>query len=418
MKRTRLSEANFAAKIINDPKMTKMLALAVKHDHTIPANAIAAAGPKASDQDLVKLWSDLIDRSLSNTDYGDMSRDGKFDAWLAKLYTNHVADLEDITGEGAPALGAWKALSVRGLLDPKDQDFNRFTSIEQLQKVLRKPAYREALDKIKDQARVEKAKRDAKQVVLLNTPKYWAAIPLNYGSCYVFNNADGINANFCTGSSSGESWFQRYSGDGPIVDVLDKENLDSPDGKWQFHSATDQIVNAHQDDRHHMARNDAKFAKLFPGVMKKIIEALQAHSEELKQDSIKMGISRFGWNIAEEIERIKKKFPESVESGDPESNVASEEDLDHLFGRDRNQDEEPEQNYYQVRDGQGLYSHEYVRANDALEALHTVRANYPDGLGSLPRERLWFMQVVPNPNGGWLNAGAANGGRPQPPARV
>ena len=131
-----------------------------------------------------------------------------------------------------------------------------------------------------------------------------------------------------------------------------------------------------------------------------------------------MGISRFGWNIAEEIERIKKKFPESVESGDPESNVASEEELDHLFGRDRNQDEEPEQNYYQVRDGQGLYSHEYVRANDALEALHTVRANYPDGLGSLPRERLWFMQVVPNPNGGWLNAGAANGGRPQPPARV
>ncbi len=108
-------EANPAAKILPDQKMTKMLAIAIRHDETLPRTIVAKLGPRPTDQDLVKVWSDLIDQSLRATNYGDLSRDGKFDAWLTRLYVNHINNFEDINGEGGDALGAWAALSKRGL---------------------------------------------------------------------------------------------------------------------------------------------------------------------------------------------------------------------------------------------------------------------------------------------------------------
>ena len=118
-------EANVAAKL-KDPKMVKMLSIAMRHDSSLPKDRVARLGPKPSDEEIVQLWSDLLDSSLSSTDYGDLSADGKFDEWLTRMYTNGVADYEDINGEGGDALGAWKALSIRGKLAEKHQDFNNF----------------------------------------------------------------------------------------------------------------------------------------------------------------------------------------------------------------------------------------------------------------------------------------------------
>jgi len=326
LSRTKLSEANPGEKVLRDPKMAKMLAIAVKHDHTIPGPMLARLGPKASDEDVVKMWSDLIDRTLSNTNYGDLSRDGKFDSWLTKLYINHINDYEDINGEGGDALGAWKALSVRNLLDPVDQDFNRFTSIAQLQSVVRKEKYGAALRKIADAEKLASMKKNSKQIVLIDDDRYYVIVPLNYGSCYIFNNAEGAQGQFCTGSSSGLTWFERYSRDGPIVSIVDKKNMDDKNGKWQMHTSTRQLKNATQDYN----VGEDQFADLFPGLMKKIADALSSRSEELKNASEQMG-TRGGWNIPEEIERIKRMYPTAYNS--TTENTASQEEMNHLFGR-------------------------------------------------------------------------------------
>ena len=326
---TRIVEANAAEKILKDPRTAKLIALAVKHDHTIPGPALAKLGPNPKDEDVVKLWSDLIDQTLSHTNYGDLSREGKFDAWLTKLYMNHAADYEDINGEGGDALGSWKALSVRGLLDPTDQGVNRFSSITQLQKVVRKDKYREALRKIADAEKIAAMKKDAKQVVLIDNDRFYVIVPLNYGSCYTFNNAEGAQGQFCTGSSSGSSWFSRYSGDGPIVSIIDKKNINDKNGKWQMHTGTRQLKNATQDYN----VGEEQFAELFPGLMKEIAEKLTDHSEELKRASADMHIARGGWDIPAEVDRIKRMYATAYNST-PE-NTASQEDMDHLFGRDR-----------------------------------------------------------------------------------
>lgn len=303
-----IQEANPAAKILPDQRMTKMLALAVRHDRTLPRAAVARLGPRPTDEEVVKVWSALIDKSLATSHYGDLSADGRFDQWLTRLYINQVNNFEDINGEGVDALGIWKTMSVRGILAPADQDFNRFQSIKQLQKAMRSPTYQNILNQIKNEAEFEKMKRESKEVVLIDNARYLVTVPLSYGSCYLFNNSMGINANYCTGSSSGSHWFPTYSENGPIIMVLDKKHMNTANGKWQMHSHTQQISNANQDQRYDHTGNSKKFAELFPGLMNDIVNALSVHAEELKVMSREEGIAKGGWNIPDEIDNMKKEF--------------------------------------------------------------------------------------------------------------
>jgi len=312
-----VTEANVAAKIGKDPKMAKMLAIAFRHDNTLPKSTIAKLGPRPSDSDVLNAWSELLDTTLSGNNYGDLSSDGKFDEWLTRLYINGIADYEDINGEGGDALGAWKALSTRGKLRPEDQDFNKFKSIKQLQRIRNDPKYRQELERIKDQEHINKMKREAKEVVVLDNERYRVIVPLNYGSCYSTDKGGGYIPNFCTGSSQGATWFQRYAPDGMIVNVVDKSNLDDVNGKWQFHAATNQIVRGDQERRHDISYNDGRFAELFPGLMKEIISGIQSHAEEIKSASTEL--TPGGYDIGKEIELIKSKYPKSVASGEEET---------------------------------------------------------------------------------------------------
>jgi hypothetical protein len=325
-------EANMADKILKDPKQTKMLAIAFRHDHTIPKNIVARLGPKPTDDQVVQAWSQLIDDTLRRNDYGDLSANGKFDDWLTRLYTNGQADYEDINGEGGDALGVWAALSKRGLLKPRDQDFNKFTNIKQLQRLRNDPDYRNELRRIKDAEKIEKMKREKKDLTLIDNDRFLVTVPFDYGSCYVFNNSMGYQANFCTGSSSGTTWFPRYAPDGMIVSVMDKTNMNNKDGKWQFHAATDQLVNADQDDRgrHNLSKNDKKFAELYPGLMKEIVEAIQAHGDQIKEMSKDLTGGQ-GYDVAKEINDIKTKFPLSYASGEEEPE-GEEGDADNTPG--------------------------------------------------------------------------------------
>jgi hypothetical protein len=304
------TEANVAAKI-KDPKVIKMLGIAMRHDGTLPRSKIASLGPKPEDQQILKLWSDILDASLRTTDYGDISADGKFDDWLTRLYMNGAVDYEDINGEGGDALGAWKALSTRNRLQPAHQDFNKFKNLAQIQKIVRSPDYRGELARIKDSEVIEKHKRERKEIVLIDNERYNVVIPLNYGACYTFNNAAGYQSNFCTGSSSGLSWFKNYAPGGPIISVTDKSNMGTNEGKWQIHAATNQIVDSDQTRRHDVSWNDDRFANLFPGLMKKIGNAMQSKADDIKTASVEITGTGEGYDIGKAISDLQKKYPQS-----------------------------------------------------------------------------------------------------------
>jgi hypothetical protein len=313
-----IQEANVAAKI-KDPKTMKMLGIAMRHDGTLPKGKVAALGPKPTDEEILKLWSDMLDSSLRSTDYGDVSADGKFDEWLTRMYMNGVVDFEDINGEGGDALGAWKALSLRGKLSEKHQDFNKFKNLRQIQAIVNDRAYREELRKIKDAEVIEKHKREKKEITIYDDERYLAVVPFNYGSCYTFNNSNGFPASFCTGSSAGLTWFKRYAEDGPIISVIDKQNMDDVNGKWQIHAATNQINNGNQT-----VRSDEKFAELFPGLMKKLVAGLESNAADIKASSTEL--MRDGYDVAAAVADIKRRFPLSYASSDEPEEPETEQD--------------------------------------------------------------------------------------------
>jgi hypothetical protein len=308
-----LIEADIASKILQDPKTTKMLAIAVKHDGSFPKQDIADLGPRPTDKEYVVLWSNILNSVLKDNAFGDLSKDGKFDQWLLRQYINHIMDFEDLSGEAGDALGAWRALSIRGMLEPQDQDFNKFSSIGQLQRALNNSDYSAAIRRIREAEMIEKHKRDKKEIVLVDNQRFRVVIPMNWGACYTFNNQTGHMSNFCTGGSSGLHWFNRYSPSGPIISVADKQNINNKNGKWQLHAPTNQLVNSMQDQRYGRSEGDVQFSQFFPGLMKEIVRAMMMKEEEIKEAS-KDIVPPNGYDVREAVKDIMKKFPNSYKS--------------------------------------------------------------------------------------------------------
>ena len=403
----RLLEADITDKIARDPQRSKQLSIAWKHDKHLPHDVVARLGPKPDDRALAKAWSDMLEKTLERTNYGDLSRDFKFADWLTRLYTSGAADWEDIGGEGGDALGAWNALSTRGLLKPQDQDLNKFKTLKALyNRIVRVNTYSSELQRIKNAAQIAMMKKDSKDVVLVDDDKYWAAIPMNYGACYVFNNSGHIS-NFCTGGSSGANWFKNYAPGGPIVTVVDKANINDENGKWQFHANTNQLVNSVQDRRYDRDWNDEQFAARFPGLMRKIVQSMIAHDDDIRV----MSQETLGkpYNVAQAVSEIKTKFPKSYASrakddpatdaepepellsAVPESHLTIDEDLRQYLAPDfENRTDAGRTNgrELRVRYGEGsTYEVFTTSASDAIRQLVRIRTVEPGSIIRVARAR-------------------------------
>jgi hypothetical protein len=389
-----LNEADIADRILRDASRAKQLQTAWKHDRSLPQREISRLGTRPKAEQLARTWSDMLESVLQRTNYGDLSRDMKFADWLTRLYCTGAADWEDISGEGGDALGAWHALSTRGLLKPEHQDLNRFRSIQELaSRLLRTSYYSEKLQQIRNAAQLAAMRKNARETVLIDDDGYWVGIPMNYGACYVFNNT-GHSSNFCTGGSQGHTWFNNYAPNSPIVMVIDKAHADEPNGKWQFHTATNQLVNSQQHDRYNVSGNDERFAKLFPGLMRRIGAAMLAHQDEIQQ----LGLETMGsaYDVPEAVSSMQRKFPKSWNSKDDAGDEAQELDaaptaalrdeilampedlrpwLDPAFINDLNSTIRSPRDM-SIRTADGRYSVQGVRT--AEEALRTVLRNHPD----------------------------------------
>jgi hypothetical protein len=292
---------SIARKLEQDPKESKMLALAFKHDITIPVAVIVSLGPNPSNEAIAAQWSTMVDKVMrEDNEWGDISRDNSVQQWLIKSYSRGIINWEDLSGEAVDRLGKFYALSVRNLLRPDHTDLNRVGTLDQLNHLVGQ--YEKILRKIAVEAKLEQMKRQASSIVLIDNERFHVSIPLNYGACYMFNNKDGVTATYCTGSSGGRYWFERYSNQGPLIDVLDKAKSTTTMGKWQLHAATDQIKNANQS-----VNSDREFAKRFPGLLPEIARQMQARSAEIAAANAK-------WNAAKEADKLLKKFPLSAAS--------------------------------------------------------------------------------------------------------
>ena len=305
-----IKEAKVAERIARDPRLSRLVAVAFKMDHTVPTNVRVQLGPRPTEPDMIKKVGEHIDRSLANSEYGDLSREGKFDEWLLRLYTDGTITWEDINGQAADALGKWKALSTRRALDPKHQDLNKISNLAVLERLMSLPPYSELLKGIRDQLQIDKMKKDRKEIELINDDRFKVSVLLNYGACWVFNREEGINPNFCTGSSSGNTYAPMYAKQGPIIGVLDKKNPNDVNGKWEIHAPTNQIRNALQQ----MAEStDENFAKLFPGLLKRITTAMIRKKDEIEKESSE--ILGKPYNVSNEVKELATRFPQSFKSG-------------------------------------------------------------------------------------------------------
>ena len=317
-----LNEVNIADKIMKDPNRAKMLSIAWKHDQTLPPAELSKLGPKPDEKAVAEEWSRMLEQKLSHTNFGDISRDFKFADWLTKLYVNGAADWEDISGEGGDALGAWHALSTRGLLDKQHQDLNSYKTLKKLQaSVVNNQKYQAELKRIRNAAEIAKMKKDARELTIIDDDRYWVSVPFNYGACYVFNTTGHIST-FCTGGSSGRDLFRSYSVQGMLVMIIDKQNVNNEDGKWQMQASSGQFYNSTQRNRYDRGE---RFGEMFPGLMRRIIAALQQKASAIHDMSLQL-IGPPGYNIPHEIAQIKEKFPKSLTKDKNQQDEPSEEE--------------------------------------------------------------------------------------------
>lgn len=317
---TIILESKFEQQILSNPKskdILRNLDLMIKYDTTIPTKLFIEIGSKPTPEHVLQVWIKYISEAIKNAFYNNYNEGLKYLPYLFKYYNNGAINYEDLTGEVVDNIRKWWLIKNTRQLNPKHQDLNSLTP-SLLQKILNNDTYRNILRKLENAEVLEKAKRNSKEFVLLDNEKYHVAIPMNYGACYVFNNAAGIQANFCTGGSSGMTWFDRYAPKGPLIMVTDKKNINDADGKWQIHANTKQILNAEQDRRWDHVGNSQKFAKLFPGLMTEIQNAMLEKKDDIKAYS--KAILNNAYDVDTEAENLTKTFPAAFATSDQSSN--------------------------------------------------------------------------------------------------
>jgi hypothetical protein len=306
---TELLESQFLDRLLSDKQKLKQLSIAWRHDPTLDVDIVAQLGPKLTDDQIAQQWSAMLDRKLDQLGEPELLSDSKYKDWLTKLYITGVHHSEQLFSR-LPELEGWYLLSVRNMLKPQHTDLNRFKSADILQRIVDNE-YQVAIDQIKRERELEKLKKDIREIVLIDDDKFKVSIPLNYAACYRFNYT-GHNSQFCTGASSGRSFFARYSDDGPIVTVIDKKNVNKADGKWQLHAATSQIANSPQNITG--ASADRTFAQRYPGLLKQILAAMQSQSDTIKTASIPLVGNATGYDMTKVIKSFAKQFPNSFKS--------------------------------------------------------------------------------------------------------
>lgn len=299
----------------------KLLAIKLWSDGTVPLRKLVAAGrfnpqDPNSTQKFANIWYETLRDSFSNTDALNLARQPEYKgavAWLTQRYIRGEEDFEDCISQIADNVAMWARLKKQPNISqligrPYPTDINQFETIADLNTFMNSEAVVQLTKELKNRAKIERKKREAREIVLIDNDRFKVSIPLNFGACYLFNNEVGITARYCTGSSAGLQWFENYAKQGIMIEILDKQNANSVNGKWQIHSATGQLQNAYQQYYTVLDTSSGQrtvspqeyFRVTYPDLMNYIFAAMINDKEKIE--------SATGHSVDEEIARIKQKF--------------------------------------------------------------------------------------------------------------
>jgi hypothetical protein len=311
---------------IRDPN--KMLALRLWSDETIPVRLISKLGRlnlnnPADTAKLTQSWYEALESTLSNNYIINVRLQSEYPSivkWLTDRYIQGNMNFEDALGQAVDYVTKWLAIKnqpshVRHPTKSFNTDIFQFRTLDQLKLLVHDDHYKQILRDLINTAQIQKMKKEASVITLINNDRFNVTIPLNYGACFIFNHEHGVNANYCTGSSS-THWARTYLNQGPLIDILDKNNLESINGKWQIHAETNQIYNARQE-RHMIinsgtptaVKSEVYFAHIFPGLLKEIGRAMLNKADEIKTVTKDLKIAAEGYDVEEEVKNLEVTFP-------------------------------------------------------------------------------------------------------------
>ena len=249
---------------VNVANINKMLGLRIRLDRTFPLHVRAALGrldynnPKDM-ENLRQVWYKELDKQFRNAQSIDFSAQREYRYildWITNNYIKGFIDFEDLTGQGIDDISRWLVIKnnlnnpiLSKIKDRYPTDLNSVSSMEQLHTIVRQAPAQQVYNDVIEKILFNRQKQLAKEYVLIDNDSFRVTIPLNFGACYVFAHGDGHKAHYCTSSSSGVTWFNSYKKSGLLIDILDKNKLESKNGKWQIHANSGQIKNATQDWR-------------------------------------------------------------------------------------------------------------------------------------------------------------------------
>lgn len=257
-------------KIINDPKLSKMIAIHWRNDPTIPLPTKAKTGAKADDKTIALAFVDLLDNLEQRGSQGiQFSRNGQYHEWLAKVYASGGTDWEDIDSRSMKALHGYTMLQRRGLLDKGHSDLNKYPSVYALERYI-DTHYKDILDKVAKDEKFNDLIKNAQSVKLADTEDYLIVVPLNRGAGCKY----GKGTRWCTSSTDSDTYWNRYSERGPLVIILSKKNSED---KYQLHADSHQFLDASD------SRFDAeKFKQEYPNAYKDIVDGMKSNAQELE----------------------------------------------------------------------------------------------------------------------------------------
>jgi len=299
-----LFEDAFTDRLKSDQKLVKMLYIAMKHDNTLPPAVFGLLGINPTSDRVVDIWTKLLNNLNKLQAGGVISPDNKFYGWVTKMYANGGSNWENLISRGKEQIQSYYLLQRRNMLQPKHQDLNTFANLSDLERVMGK--YRDLLKKYQEEEQLKQLTKDAKEIVIVDNESYYVSVPLNYGGSCRLARSVGEFANWCTGTTSSNHYFNHYSKQGPLIVFIDKNN---PDNKYQLHAPSDQFK-----DKKDAEIDRENFAKRYPNAMNDIIAGLQANADKLTDYQ----------NMPAQIKLVQNRFKSAfgktndLEGGDPD----------------------------------------------------------------------------------------------------
>lgn len=271
----------------SDASLAKKLTIMWNHDIQ-DRMTIAKLGPRPTTEQIVAAWLSMVDRMISKTlangDY--LKRNPHAMKWLLKQYiignvgfSNILFDrqIDDVI----ETLNMWCILLAKGVLKENHRDLNKISNLRIFDKLVDLYDIR----KIRNEVELEYLMRDQLEIVLIDDSEFRVSIPLSFGACRKFN-LTGHHSSFCTGSTNGINYFNKYTSKGPLIMISHKPTISSPKGKVQ--------ISPESNERQTSDGSDISvkgLEKLYPGILARIADAMTARADEINSSIREMNNS-------------------------------------------------------------------------------------------------------------------------------